>query len=354
MTVVELVLATLLASVLMVALMQLLDTTLKLWSRGETQRATIEQAGGVARLLAHDLRSLHGGAQGDLLVEWVTFDLDDDGVREKSWARLRLVRQASAAESSRMTQLTPTRAGADPNAVPALVEVCWVVIPISKQGEERAEGRLLRGERRIGERLIGERQASCFDRDFFDSMQSPPAGALDEVTGSVLWMGLAFASRTTLTIDGWEIGNQPTNGSGSWDAWGRERPDPLLHAWNVSAADIPQDALVPSLPRRVRIELEFETARERDRRTRLVDAVDPTMTSFEVQSGEYLPREEAGHILIDREWMELLEVRGERVRVRRGARGTDPNSHASGAMLHHGARVVTEVPVAAYSEVWER
>jgi hypothetical protein len=52
--------------------------------------------------------------------------------------------------------------------------------------------------------------------------------------------------------------------------------------------------------------------------------------------------------------MELLEVRGERVRVRRGARGTDPNSHASGAMLHHGARVVTEVPVAAYSEVWER
>jgi hypothetical protein len=187
MTVVELVLATLLASVLMVALMQLLDTTLKLWSRGETQRATIEQAGGVARLLAHDLRSLHGGAQGDLLVEWVTFDLDDDGVREKSWARLRLVRQASAAESSRMTQHTPTRAGADPNAVPALVEVCWVVIPISKQGEERAEGRLLRGERRIGERLIGERQASCFDPDFFDSMQSPPAGALDEVTGSVLW-----------------------------------------------------------------------------------------------------------------------------------------------------------------------
>ena len=378
MTVVELVLATLLASVLMVALMQLLDVTLRLWNRGETRRATIEQATGVARLLAEDLRNLHNGAQGELVAEWVTFDLDNDGVRERSWPRIRLVRQVSAAHAARLATFASDSAStaegseategtganattqglessgdaelaASLNSTPSLVEVCWVVMPISKESEERAEGRLLRGERRVD-----AEGRSFMDRAFFDSMQSPPAGALDEVTSGVLWMGMAFATRTTLTHELWEIGDQPIDGSGSWDAWSRERPDPLLHAWNVAAVGMPKAQGQPVLPRRVRIELEFEGERERERRTRTVDALDPTLTSFTVRNGDHLPREETSHILIDREWMELIDVQGDRVRVRRGVRATDPVAHSPGAMVHHGARVVTEIPVSAYTEVWDR
>ena len=50
--------------------------------------------------------------------------------------------------------------------------------------------------------------------------------------------------------------------------------------------------------------------------------------------------------------MRVLEVSGDRVRVERGARGTTPTAHPTGAMVHHGEPVVTEVPVLSYNDDW--
>ena len=108
----------------------------------------------------------------------------------------------------------------------------------------------------------------------------------------------------------------------------------------------------PLLPRRIRIELEFERPEDRKHRTRLAEALDPTSTSVRVQNGTYIPREAGAHLLVDREWMDVLEVAGDVVRVRRGVRASEAATHVKGELVHHGAAVVTEVAVSMYQDDW--
>ena len=124
-TLVELLLAVALFSFLMVAVFQLFDRSLSLWQRGETQRSLLEQSSVVGELVARDLRATDGGPRGDLLVEWVAFDTDGDGLRDVRWPRLRLVRQASAAELAR-----GGKAPGDPRTSER-IEVVWCVTPAS-------------------------------------------------------------------------------------------------------------------------------------------------------------------------------------------------------------------------------
>ena len=81
-TMVELMCSLLILAVLMVLVFQLIDRTLGVWRRSETRSSLLEQAASVADLFAHDLRGLENGAQGDLLLEWVRFDTDGDGIGE--------------------------------------------------------------------------------------------------------------------------------------------------------------------------------------------------------------------------------------------------------------------------------
>ena len=76
-TLVELMVASILASMLLIALFRLLDITLDLWSKGETRRAVMQQTAATAELLASDLRALHNGQQGDLFFDrWCRLDQD--------------------------------------------------------------------------------------------------------------------------------------------------------------------------------------------------------------------------------------------------------------------------------------
>jgi type II secretory pathway pseudopilin PulG len=138
-TLIELVLASGLLAILMIGVFALIDGSLSLWRRTETRRNLTEQGSGVMELLSRDLRALEGGSRGDLLVEWVQFDTDGDGLKEMGWPRMRFVRQASRAELTRMFptvieeetenedetpgQETPA-AAADPISGPGLIEVC--------------------------------------------------------------------------------------------------------------------------------------------------------------------------------------------------------------------------------------
>ena len=76
MTLVELVVAAGLLSILLVALLALMDDFLALWEKGEVRRATVEESAGVVELLATDLAGLEPGPRGDLLAEWAFFDTD--------------------------------------------------------------------------------------------------------------------------------------------------------------------------------------------------------------------------------------------------------------------------------------
>jgi hypothetical protein len=71
-----------------------------------------------------------------------------------------------------------------------------------------------------------------------------------------------------------------------------------------------------------------------------------------VSNGSGLPYQKGRHILIDGEWMEVQSLRGDRVSVKRAARGTAAMPHEIGALLHHGQTVIVEVPVAMHSDNW--
>jgi prepilin-type N-terminal cleavage/methylation domain-containing protein len=358
MTMIELLCALTILALLMLLVFQLIDRTLDVWRRSETRRSLLEQAASVADIFAHDLRGLENGVQGDLVLEWARFDTDGDGIAETKWPRLRLVRQASAAEVARLSEelqrdsrekaATPAAELRVLNSVPGLVETIWLVAPASLvDPDARAEGILWRGERLVDDAS----SKSFFAPDFLGTSGRPPAGATEELTTGLLWMQVLCAARTSVVHDGWRLGNEPADACASWDAWGRERPDTSAVAWNQQhPGSLPVHGR-PALPRRVRLEVEFERASDRTRRTRLLNVVDQADTRLSLDDGARLP-EPGAFVLVDSEWMQLTSVEGDSAAVKRGERGTTARSHPSGALVHWGAPLAREVVVTTAREDW--
>lgn len=366
-TMVELVLAAFLSILVMTGVFSLLDTSLDLWTKGEARRSQVERSGAVLELLTRDLRGMSGGERGDLLVDWQPFDVNADKAEDRSWPRLRFVRQANETELARLyleslspdvaEQLReegflPAEGGAglqlDPPPATGLVEVCWAVLPAGK-GDAAYEGILMRGVRKVGEGL-----GSFLDSGFFSRNGQPPVDSMVEVTGGVLWFRPLMATRTSLIRDGWELGSRSQDAASAWDARGQGRPDQLKHPYN----ELPRGQNRPTgtslLPRSILLELEFESERERERRPRILGGIDRSIQRFEVTRGELLPRTKGVHVMIGGEWMVLVAVEGDFIKVRRGARATLPAAHADGQMVHFGQRVVTEVPIPMYAEDWNQ
>ncbi|MBK7641751.1 MAG: prepilin-type N-terminal cleavage/methylation domain-containing protein [Planctomycetes bacterium] len=361
-TMVELICALGILAVLMVLVFKLIERTLTVWRTSETRQSVLEQASSVGDLFAHDLRGLENGAQGDVVLEWVRFDTDGDGVLESKWPRLRLVRAASSAEVARLTE-QQRRANGEPQtgeaqsggvqarvlrASQGLVEVIWLVAPASlTDPDARAEGILWRGERLVDDPAT----KSFFAPDFLGSSGRPPAGATEELTTGILWMRVLCAAQTSVVHDGWKLGNEPADATAAWDAWGKQRPDASSVGWNQVHPGIVVANGRPALPRRVRLELEVERASDRLRRTRLVQIVDSADARIAVDDGERLPAPGSA-ILIDSEWMELGAVSGDSAAVKRAVRGTTARSHTAGALVHFGAPLAREVVVSTARENW--
>lgn len=375
-TLVELILAIGLLALLMVAVFQLFDRSLSVWRKGETRRALLEQSSVVLDDLASDLRGLEAGRDGNLVLEWVRFDTDGDNVAETKWPRIRLVRQASAAEMQRARDAAAQEARDEGGAPkpktsaaapakddksssapavaetrgPGLLEVLWMVAPASiTQPDARSEGIVWRGERPVDDRA----SKSFFARDFFGASNRPPAGATDEVTNGCLWLSILCAAQTSVVRDEWRVGKTADCVATSWDAWDRSRPDAAVHPWNEPHPLMPKARSRALLPRRVRIELEFERPADRIRRTRLVQAIDNQEVRLRVDDGMRVPSEPDSYVLVGAEWMKVRSIDGGDVVVERAQRGTTPVPHDVGAMLHWGLRLVREVPVATYREDWD-
>lgn len=365
-TLVELVLAIGLLSFLMLAVFQLFDRSLSVWRRGETRRALLEQASAVLEGLSLDLRGLEPGAQGDFVLEWVRFDTDGDNVFETKWPRLRVVRQGSAAELARATLRPEPAADAAADAVaqadaarapilvpqssPGLLEVVWMVVPASlTQADARSEGVIYRGERAFADAT----SKSFFASDFFGASNRPPAGATEEVSGGLIWMGVLCAGQTSVVNDGWRTGSTLDSVATSWDAHGLGRPDRDVHVWNEPHVGQPKARGRALIPRRVRIELEFERPADRIRRTRLAAHCDNQEGVITVDDGRKLPTEVGAFVLVGAEWMRVTSVDGGRVAVQRAQRGTSAGLHKPGDLVHWGTPLVREVVVATYREDWD-
>jgi len=356
-TMIELMCALLILAILMVLVFQLIDRTLGVWRRSETRSSLLEQAASVADLFARDVRGPENGARGDFVLEWVRFDTDGDGVAETFWPRLRLVRQGSSAEVARLTEELQRASGAaaTPEAetrvlrrAPGLIESIWLVAPASLvDPDARAEGILWRGERLVDDAS----SKSFFAPDFLGSSGRPPAGATEELTSGILWMQVLCAAQTSIVHERWRAGLEPADAAAAWDAWGKDRPDASAMPWNQKHPGTVAAQGRPALPRRVRLELEFEREQDRARRTRLVQVLDQADGRMALDDGSRLP-EPGAFVKIEAEWMQLSSVDGDSAAVVRGARGTTPRTHARGALVHWGAPLAREVVVTTCREEW--
>lgn len=356
-TMIELVLALGLFTLLMVAVFQLLDRSLSTWRTGETRRSLLEMSSAVLEDLADDFAGLEPGPRGDMVLEWVAFDTDGNGTLETKWPRVRFVRQGSANDVERLSARdgAPRTEREDGSlvvepAAPGLVEVLWMVAPASvKAGPGRAEGLLWRGERLVND----PRTKSFFANDFFGSSNRPPAGATEAVTGGLLWLEIACATQTSVVHDGWNRTGGLDTVTSSWDAWARGRPEPDFHAWNEPPQGLPRPRERPILPRRVRIEVELERPIDRLRRTTTIEPMETGDGSLRVDDPRHLPFGEDRYVLVDAEWMKVVTLDGNSVAVQRAQRGTTAVMHAAGAMVHWGERLVRAVPIATYREDWD-
>lgn len=356
-TLIELVIALGLFALLMVAVFQLVDRSLTTWRTGETRRSLLEMSSAVQEEIAADFAGLEPGARGDLVLEWVAFDTDGNGTMETKWPRVRLVRQASAADVERLlARDAPPRAERDDGTLelePAsagLVEVLWMVAPASfKDKAARAEGLLWRGERLVGD----ARTKSFFANDFFGASNRPPAGATEPVTGGVLWMEILLATPTSIVHDGWNRTGSLDTVAASWDAWGKGRPDADVHPWNEALPGLATPRERALLPRRVRIELECERPIDRQRRTITLEPMDTGDGSFRVDDARYLPFGPDRYVLVDAEWMKVVSIDGAQVSVQRAQRGTTATLHEARTMVHFGERLVREATVPTCREDWD-
>lgn len=335
-TLVELLLAVGLLSILVLALVRLVDTSLTIWGRTEENRELLEVGGAVLELFSDDVHALEGGKRGDLVGDWMTFDVDHDQIAGMPWPRLRLVRHVAAAAR-------------DDQNVGGWAEVCWALLPDPEaRGDERVLGVLWRGERA----LLDPERLSFFDTGFFGPSGKAVPGSLEVVTGGVLWFEVWYATQTSLVHEGWELGDSLADCSASWDAWSKGRPSEERSFFNQPPAGMPAVKDLPVLPRRVRLMLELERPEDLRFRTRLAAELATEATSIEVRDGERLPGRDA-MILIGEEWMRVLSVSGERVSVERGQRGTRAVAHPRDSLLHHGWPLVREIPVAMTREDWD-
>ena len=79
-TLIELIVASGLLTLLMVAVFSLLESFLSMWEQSEQRRQIAEGSTGIVELLGADLAALDAGERGDLVYEWVAFDTDADGL----------------------------------------------------------------------------------------------------------------------------------------------------------------------------------------------------------------------------------------------------------------------------------
>ena len=107
------------------------------------------------------------------------------------------------------------------------------------------------------------------------------------------------------------------------------------------------------MPRRVRGELELERPDDLRYRTNLTVDLEPGETRLPVRDGRRLPSS-GSFIRIGDEWMEILDVSGDAATVRRARRGTIERAHGKGSVVHHGKRLIRELPLSGRREEWLR
>ena len=338
-TLLELLAAAALFSVLGVLLFQMVRSAMDVWSTGERNRELSDRANAAFELLAADLRDGWAGSAGAgvpaaLLCTWRPEDDDRDGEADRRRPLLRFTRLCheqstlewlaragdTAGGQDSVTGLAPR----DPSGLRptgGLAESLYTLAS-RKDAPLPALMRAVRmpagGERSLLDPSLAEQK---------DRLLADAVPAADDV----LFFGVQFWGPGTT---GWDAGG------GAFTAWDSTRglippgdPDFPFGVGPASWTDSSDDIW----PRLVRLTLVLDRAQGAASAGSLAEPVGAEAKVITVADGGFLRDEEApDHVLIDDEWLQVTGIDGRTLQVQRGARGTVPAVHVDGARVRTG------------------
>ena len=338
-TLLELLAAAALFSVLGVLLFQMVRSAMDVWATGERNRELADRANSAFELLATDLRDAWAGTPGTalpgaLLCTWRPEDDDKDGEPERRIPLLRFTRLCHEQAGLEWLARAGDVAGGQESVAGLQPQDPTTLRPTGGLAESlytlaaRAGAPLPALLRVVHTPAGGER--SLLDPELEQQKErllSDAAPAADDV----LYFGVEF----------WGPGTT---------AWG---PDGRCYtAWDSTRGIIPPadegfpfgvgpasraDSSDDIWPRLVRLTLVLDRAGGATGSGTLSEAAGAEAKAITVADASFLRDEEApDHVLIDDEWLAVSSIDGRTLQVQRGARGTVAAVHGERARVRTG------------------
>jgi prepilin-type N-terminal cleavage/methylation domain-containing protein len=379
-TLIEMVTAAAIFSMLGVMLFTMIRSGMTLWKEGEVFRNDIERGVLALETISQELRlaftendPLSGEAQVRFLCDFIDFDRDGDRIKETRIQRLRFVRiNVEERESERLRRSGDEIMGqhyftlfeedpeiiAEEGTLPTggLAEAAFMAFapPFSEGAARDGFLKLYRGYRTPigGEDSFFASGNLLRIRDIETQLRPMMEG--------LLHLEFRFWSQSTRTFD--EAAQDPMRMEGGGYTWDSTRAllpgdpgfAPNTFAYGLNEASL-QDTTDDIFPSRVLVTVVVEEPHERELLPRLVSPVREEALRIPVDvTRSFVGRNEAERFVkIEGEWIAYSRVEdGELVVSRRGARNTLPAAHDAGRPVHQGRSLSTVVEIATTKACW--
>jgi prepilin-type N-terminal cleavage/methylation domain-containing protein len=376
-TLIELVTAAAIFSILGVMLLTMVRSGMNMWKRGELSRNESDRAVMALETIARELRlaftendPFAGPPAARFLCDFLAYDRNGDGIKETQVQRLRFVRiNMEERENDLLRKAGDVASGwrhftlldSPPldEALPTggLAEAAFMAFAPKLAKGEKSDGllSLYRGYRTP---LGGE------DGYFVPGNLERPQeieAALYPILDSILHLEFRFWDSGTRSFDPEEEDPESPGGAGyTWDstrgilssdpgAW----PNRFRQALRPSSLDFSGDDIFPE---KVMITVVVEDPVNREWVARTVEEVSRTSRRIplDVIKPFANPRDEGRFVRIGEEWIEIDGVEGNALLVKkRGVRRTVAAKHIAGSAVHKGSRFFTVVEIPSARPGWQ-
>lgn len=389
-TLMELMMAMALFSLLSVGLITLLNNTTNLLAQGNSGVATLDALQLFSESFERDAATIYTARDADtgrpdvrMFSDVVSCKYDDTDERAKAdvqrlffvrmipnEATASLTRQAGSSVGKEATEYLDQENDASEaaehrlRATGGLMEVLYVAAPSSV--DDPAVMTLYRAVRApIGGAgtLLPVRRAA--DPSATVDVRGPVSlkeirAVAEPLLSGVLYFGVQFAGRKTRT---WDTTARPPSGpSRTWDSTrgilpgGKGGDSFFMSKVDPSGVTSLDDPVDDVFPRTLLVTLVVEEIGTNARVSSLVDDVSADAKFLNLRSAAFIPTVEGTKrfVKIDNEWIEFLSKDGNRLTgCRRGARGTTAEAHLAGSVVHHGQTLTREIAVATYRDSYQ-
>lgn len=332
MTLIELLIAFAIFTVMIAGMVALTVGTLQGWRSSERGKDTSERAQRILRQIERDLRCAH---------------VDDQWLDDPAMGRLRYAQMLCAPDGSGRPQVTLVRVGAQEaassrragkryNAIDAYLSLTEVHYGMDPQ----TAGVLLRSEQ-VFDRFDVKKERSLFSERARRS--GAAAGLAAPVDNGVLHVEFQFWSARTQQ---WETTKGPTAGGPSllWDSSRRDLPEFFMTSRLRDVTEAPDFVM----PRTVRIVLVLEPLTGSERGTLLTEPLGPGDRQMTVADGREIP-DPPGYVAVGSEWIAYDKKEGSVVRIgRRGGGGGKKGeavAHGVGERVRYGQTYISDVVI---------